>query len=149
MMNYKGYIGQVEFDDENHVFTGRVINTKTVITFHGETVKELEKEFKTSVDEYLKWCKEDGTEPEKPYSGNFNVRFTPELHKQASLGAKTIGLSLNKFVEQSVCDKLREMNMTEKYEENSKMEITNDGIVDIASKSVLKKYHKAFEELAK
>jgi len=30
MMNYKGYIGTVEYDDENRVFTGSVVNTRAV-----------------------------------------------------------------------------------------------------------------------
>ena len=89
MMNYKGYIGKVEYDDENRVFTGSVINTKTVITFQGSTVDEIESEFKASVDDYLEWCLEDGVEPEKPYSGRFNVRLSPELHQQAAYGAKS------------------------------------------------------------
>lgn len=107
MMNYKGYIGSVEYDDENRVFTGTVINTRTVITFHGSSVDELEKEFHTSVDDYLQWCREDGIEPEKPYSGKFNVRFSPELHRRAALGAKRLGLSLNSFMERAVEDELK------------------------------------------
>ncbi|MCR4690525.1 MAG: type II toxin-antitoxin system HicB family antitoxin [Lachnospiraceae bacterium] len=63
---------------------------------------EIEKEFKASVDDYIEWCMEDGVEPEKPYSGKFNVRFTPELHQQAAVGAKMLGISLNSFVEKSV-----------------------------------------------
>ena len=110
MMNYKGYIGKVEYDDENRVFTGSVINIKTVITFQGSTVDEIETEFRASVDDYLEWCMEDGAEPEKPYSGKFNVRFTPELHSQAAAGAKILGISLNSFVEKSVRDELRVMN---------------------------------------
>lgn len=107
MMNYKGYIGKVEYDDENRIFTGSVINTRTVITFHGSSVDELEKEFITSVDDYLDWCEEDGIEPEKPYSGKFNVRFSPELHQQAAVGARMLGISLNSFVEKSVMDELK------------------------------------------
>lgn len=107
MMNYKGYIGSVEYDDENRVFTGTVINTRTVITFHGSSVDELEKEFHTSVDDYLQWCREDGIEPEKPYSGKFNVRFSPELHRRAALGAKRLGISLNSFMERAVEDELK------------------------------------------
>ena len=34
-------------------------------------------------------------------------------------------------------------------EENKEMEISDDEIIDIASRRVLKKYHRAFEELAK
>ena len=107
MMNYKGYIGSVEYDDENRVFTGTVINTRTVITFHGSSVDELEKEFHTSVDDYMQWCREDGIEPEKPYSGKFNVRFSPELHRRAALGAKRLGISLNSFMERAVEDELK------------------------------------------
>lgn len=109
MMNYKGYLGNVEYDDENRVFTGNVINTRTVITFHGKSVDELEEEFKASVDDYLQWCKEDGIEPEKPYSGKFNVRFTPELHRRAAIAAKLLGISLNAFLEKSVEDELQGM----------------------------------------
>lgn len=110
MMNYKGYIGKVEYDDENRVFTGSVVNVRAVITFQGSTVDEIEDEFRASVDDYLEWCEEDGVEPEKPYSGKFNVRFTPELHQQAAVGAKILGMSLNSFVEKSVIDELRVMS---------------------------------------
>ncbi len=106
-MNYKGYIGKVEYDEENHIFSGEVVNTKTVITFQGTSVKEIEDEFRASVDDYLAWCKEDGIEPEKPYSGKFNVRFQPELHQRAAVAAKLSGISLNAFITNAV---LRELN---------------------------------------
>ena len=111
MMNYKGYIGKVEYDDENRIFTGEVINTRTVITFHGDSVDELEKEFHASVDDYLDWCKEDGIEPEKPYSGKFNVRIEPELHKRVAAAAKILGISLNSFIEKSARDELKALNL--------------------------------------
>ena len=100
-MNYKGYIGKVEYDDENKVFSGVVINVRTVITFQGTTVNQLEKEFKASVDDYLKWCEEDGVAPEKPYSGKFNVRFKPELHRQIAIAAYKQGISINSFMEKA------------------------------------------------
>ena len=106
MMNYKGYVGQVEFDDEQHIYTGSVINTRDIITFQGEGVRELEDAFKESVDDYLSWCAEDGVEPEKPYSGRFNVRFDPDLHRRAAVEARRRGISLNLFVEKSVEDEL-------------------------------------------
>ena len=64
-MMYKGYVGEVEYDDEYKIFSGSVINTRTVITFQGASVEELNKEFQLSVDDYLEWCKEDGIDPEK------------------------------------------------------------------------------------
>ena len=67
IMNYKGFIGVVEYDENARIFSGEVINTRTVITFQGTTVDEIEQEFHASVDDYLEWCKEDGVEPEKGY----------------------------------------------------------------------------------
>ena len=45
MMNYKGFIGSVEYDDEARIFSGEVINTRSVITFQGTSVDEIEKEY--------------------------------------------------------------------------------------------------------
>ena len=39
-MMYKGYVGEVEYDDEYKIFSGSVINTRTVITFQGASVEE-------------------------------------------------------------------------------------------------------------
>lgn len=111
MMSYKGYLGKVEFDYDNKIFTGEVINTRTVITFHGTSVKELEKEFHISVDDYLDWCRKDGILPEKPYSGKFNVRFEPELHRMAANAAVQLGISLNSFIEKSTRDELKAMDL--------------------------------------
>ena len=111
-MNYKGYIGKVEFDYDNMIFSGEVINTRTVITFHGTSVEELKKEFRASVDDYLEWCKEDGIEPERPYSGKFNVRFEPELHRQSAIAAMKLGISLNAFIEKSARDELKALSLT-------------------------------------
>jgi predicted HicB family RNase H-like nuclease len=68
-MEYKGYIGQVAFDDEASIFHGKVINTRDVITFQGKSVAELKKAFRDSVDDYLAFCSERGEEPDKPFSG--------------------------------------------------------------------------------
>ena len=38
MMEYKGYIARVEFDDEADILHGEVINTRDVITFQGISV---------------------------------------------------------------------------------------------------------------
>jgi hypothetical protein len=42
-LNYKGYIGRVEFDPGAEIFHGRVVNVKDVTTFEGRTVDELKK----------------------------------------------------------------------------------------------------------
>jgi predicted HicB family RNase H-like nuclease len=106
MISYKGYFGVVEYDDDARLFHGDVINTKDVITFQGTSVDEIETAFRDSVDDYLSWCEAEGLEPEKPYSGKFNVRLPPELHKEVAIGAKKLKISINKFIEKAVFDEI-------------------------------------------
>lgn len=40
--------------------------------------------------------------PDKPFSGQFNLRISPELHRKISLTAKKQNVSLNTFVEQTL-----------------------------------------------
>lgn len=98
MMEYKGYVGQVEFDDDANIFHGEVINLRDVVTFQGSSVGELRKAFEESVDDYLEFCAERGESPEKPYSGKFMVRLEPELHKMLAVRAKKERKSLNALV---------------------------------------------------
>ena len=98
MMEYQGYLGKVEFDDEAAIFHGEVINTRDVITFQGKSVAELKQAFRESVDDYLAFCAERGEEPDKPFSGQFVTRISPELHRRASLEANLAGKSLNAWV---------------------------------------------------
>lgn len=98
MMKYKGYIGQVEYDDEAKIFHGEVVGLSDIITFQGKSVEELEEAFHGSVDDYLAFCKERGEKPEKTFSGTFNLRIPPELHAKLALQAKIIGMSLNSYV---------------------------------------------------
>ena len=98
MMEYKGYVGKVEFDDEAGIFHGEVLDTRDVITFQGQTVAELKTAFQESIDDYLAFCKERGEEPNKPFSGQFVTRIPPELHRQVKLAATISGKSLNAWV---------------------------------------------------
>lgn len=111
MIEYKGYIGIINYDSDAKIFHGDVINTKDVITFQGISVEEIEKALKDSVDDYLKWCEEEGEIPEKPYSGKFNLRISPELHKKIAIASRKMNLSLNKFVEKALVDELSQVDM--------------------------------------
>jgi len=98
MMEYKGYVGKVEFDDEAGIFHGEVLDTRDVITFQGRSVDELKTAFQESIDDYLAFCKQRGEEPNKPFSGQFVTRIPPELHRQVNLAASISGKSLNAWV---------------------------------------------------
>lgn len=98
MMEHKGYIGRVEFDADAGLFHGEVINTRDVITFQGESVSELNRAFADSIEDYLAFCAERGEHPDKPFSGHFATRVSPDLHRRISLAAKIADMSLNAWV---------------------------------------------------
>ncbi|MFO0912069.1 MAG: type II toxin-antitoxin system HicB family antitoxin [Pirellulales bacterium] len=98
MMEYKGYLGKVDFDDDAEIFYGEVVNTRDVVTFQGESVTELTQAFRDSIDDYLAFCNQRGETPDKPFSGRFVTRVSPELHRQAHMTAALAGKSLNAFV---------------------------------------------------
>ena len=83
-MKYKEYEATVEFDEEDRLFVGKVINTRDVIVFDGLSVAELEQSFQAAIDEYLADCEELGKEPNKPFSGKLNLRISPDLHMKAA-----------------------------------------------------------------
>lgn len=97
-MKYKGYTGSVEYDPDDRIFHGSVDNITDIVTFQGDSVDELEKAFRDSVDEYLEFCAEDGVEAQRPCSGKFVLRVSPEMHREAASAARTQDESLNGWI---------------------------------------------------
>ena len=88
-----------------------------MITFQGKSVVELTKAFRDSIDDYLRFCKERGEAPDKPFSGQFVTRVPPELHRQVKIAAVLAGKSLNAFVTeqlQAAIQKIRPVNAAAK-----------------------------------
>lgn len=106
-MRHGKYIAAIEFDDDAGLFHGEIINLNDVVTFQGQSVTELKKAFKESIEDYLEACAEFGKEPEKPFTGQFVIRLSPRVHRSAVIAAKIEGKSLNKWVaeklEQAAC----------------------------------------------
>ncbi len=102
ILEYKGYIGRVEFSAEDKVFHGKIEYINDLVTFEATSVEELEKEFKTSVDDYLETCRKLDIDPQKSFKGTFNIRITPELHKEIAFQAAKRKLSLNRLVEEAL-----------------------------------------------
>jgi len=98
VLNYRGFIGSVHFSADDHIFYGKIEGVTDLVTFEGETVKELTDAFHYMVDEHIKDCEAENIAPEKSYKGSFNVRLTPELHKQIANSAKMRGITINKYV---------------------------------------------------
>jgi len=96
-ISYKNYVARIEPDLEDGILVGRVINTRDIIGFHGNTIAEAIESFHSVIDEYLEDCKRKGVDPNKPCSGRFNLRIPPLLHSELSVAAAKAGKSLNQW----------------------------------------------------
>ena len=96
--SYKGYQAKYEWDEDGKFYHGQIANLTDIVTFHAKTLDKLKKEMVISVEDYLEFCQEEGKEPERPYSGTFNVRIKPEVHKAIAQKATRQGVSINRFV---------------------------------------------------
>ena len=97
-LKYKGFLGSVAFSEADNVFFGKIEGIDGLVNFEGESVAELTNAFHEAVDDYLEYCREEGIEPHKSYSGSFNVRLTPDLHSRIAYLAKQTGVSINSFI---------------------------------------------------
>lgn len=98
-IEYKSYVGSVEFSEEDGIFFGKVLGVRALISYEGENAADLVADFHSAVDDYLALCEERGETPEKAYKGSFNVRISPELHQQIAVAALAQQVSLNSLVE--------------------------------------------------
>lgn len=96
-MLHKGYTARVDFDERDNLFVGRILGIRSIISFHGETVKQLRAEFEHAVKDYLADCKQHGVAPEKTASGKILLRVPPEIHGRALVAAQASGKSLNQW----------------------------------------------------
>ena len=101
-MIYKGYEAKVTIDEDAAIMHGEIINIRDVVTFQGRSVVELKKALAASVEDYLAFCRSRDEEPDKPFSGRFPVRVSPDLHKRTHVAARRLGVSLNSFVTQAL-----------------------------------------------
>ena len=68
MLEYKGYVAEVVYDDEAGVLHARVVNSGPYPVANAEAtdVEGIRREFQMSVDIYLEGCAELGIEPIPP-----------------------------------------------------------------------------------
>jgi predicted HicB family RNase H-like nuclease len=104
MMEYKGYLAHIEFDDEANLLHGEVINIRDVVTFQGQSVSELRQAFKDSVEDYLIFCAEREEEPDRPFSGRLTVHLSPEQHRKVILAAEKAGKEIDQWIAEVLDD---------------------------------------------
>ena len=103
IMKYRGYWAEIKYSDEDECFCGEIEGLKNdSISFEGETVKELKKDFKDAIDHYLSVCKANNLEPEKQAKGSLNVRLGVELHNKVKMKSIEKNISINELIKQAV-----------------------------------------------
>ena len=108
-LRYKGFIGSVNFSEEDSVFFGKIEGINGMVNFEGQSVQELTEAFHGAVDDYLAYCEEEGVQPHKSYSGSLNVRLTPEIHSHIAMLAQRAGISINAFIKQALEKQITDM----------------------------------------
>lgn len=106
-LKYKGYIGSVAYSEPDKVFYGKLEGIDDLVNYEGESVQELTSAFHEAVEDYLIFCEEHNCKPEKSYSGTFNVRVAPCLHRDIANLAAEAGISINAFVKRALAEAVK------------------------------------------
>lgn len=102
LMKYKGYSALIRYSAEDECLVGRLLGITDIVSFHGDSVAVMQQEFKRAVDSYLADCKDMGRAPDKPYSGQMNVRLPSTMHRALALRAEVTGQSINDLIVSAV-----------------------------------------------
>jgi predicted HicB family RNase H-like nuclease len=98
-LNYRGYTARMDFDADDKIIVGRVVDIDDIITFHGQSVTEFELAFHQAIDGYIHACEQLGQTADKPASGRMMLRVNPLVHAAAVKASARSGESLNKWAE--------------------------------------------------
>ena len=60
MLEYKGYLGSVEFSAEDEVLHGRLKFIRDLVSYEGKDAKGIRAAFREAVDDYLALCEAEG-----------------------------------------------------------------------------------------
>lgn len=59
-VEYKGYIGSIEYDPEDKVHYGTLLNIRDLVNYHADNIIDLEKHYHEAVDDYIEFKKAIG-----------------------------------------------------------------------------------------
>lgn len=109
VIQYKGYFSNVKYSQEDQILFGKIEGIRDLVTFECENAGEVEQAFKDAVDDYLEFCEEEGKDPNKSFSGSFNVRVSPELHRDIWAAATKRNMTLNAYVNEALHTSLKKV----------------------------------------
>ena len=80
-MGYKGYIGSLEYSQEDSLLYGSIAGIKDSVSYHGYSMDELQAVFEEAVDDYLEMCNAEGLEPNRTSREELQKMFSRDMDK--------------------------------------------------------------------
>jgi predicted HicB family RNase H-like nuclease len=116
-LQYKEFQGSVDFEDDRLII--RILHIDDLVTTEIDSAAQAQSAFEELVDDYVQTCKELSKEPCKPFKGTFNVRVTPDLHRQVAMAAADNSQTMNGWIADAL-EFAVERQKTEKAKINAK-----------------------------
>lgn len=104
MIEIQGHKAVIDYDPELELFRGEFVGLSGGADFYAADITGLKTEGAKSLEVYLAECEANQIDPFRVFSGKFNVRLDPELHRAATEAAHAEGVSLNRLVEKAISD---------------------------------------------
>ena len=107
-LKYKGYEGSVDFDFSDNLLSGKVLGIRAGLVavhswaFSGWHPSAMQTAFRQTIDDYLQYCKNENLVPEKPFSGNLNIRLGSERHQAIAAYARQHGIKINDAIRSAI-----------------------------------------------
>lgn len=111
-LKYKGYIGSIDYSEDDGVLFGEILGIDGLVSYEGKTVEELTQSFHEAVEDYLVFCEEHNRKPQKSYSGSFNIRIAPDTHLDIANMAAEAGITINAFVKRTLSEAVKHPSVT-------------------------------------
>lgn len=91
VLSYKGYTGTVERSGEDDCLFGKVVGVKSLLSYEGNSLQGLEKDFRSVIDGYLNDCKERGIAPERSKTAQIAPEEINSPHDECVALKSTLG----------------------------------------------------------
>jgi len=107
-LEYKGYKGSVEYSKADNCLFGRVLGLNdALVLYEGDSIEELEEDFRNGIDSYIEGCLLDKKEPQKPCNGDLHLKISPDLHSRVAEFSYSKGISIDMFVTKAIKNELQ------------------------------------------
>jgi predicted HicB family RNase H-like nuclease len=102
VLKIDGHDAVIFYDPDIDMFRGEFVGLNGGADFYATTVPKLKAEGARSLREFLAICKERSIDPNKKFSGTFNVRVGKQKHQALAIMAAARGVSMNTLIDQAI-----------------------------------------------